>query len=249
MATSSVRDGSEWLCDRTHDLLPIGGEASALKPMKGSVEPWARLGSNQRPPACEAGALPLSYAPRRERQGTVIRRYATPATTPPARVGRRARRRIRRRGLRRQSRPHGSRRPAAELPGAISAAAAVRRLLPPVGAARRGCRRDALLRVSDASGHAHEDQPVTGRSTETRSRSRSAPIRRSNGRAGTSAGASCSTPIWMKQGSGRSGSSPRRWRRSDGRWRRCAPAADDSSRGPLQPPTPTRNSSEFEIVA
>jgi hypothetical protein len=24
---------------------------------------WARLGSNQRPPACEAGALPLSYAP------------------------------------------------------------------------------------------------------------------------------------------------------------------------------------------
>jgi hypothetical protein len=26
---------------------------------------WARLGSNQRPPACEAGALPLSYAPGR----------------------------------------------------------------------------------------------------------------------------------------------------------------------------------------
>ena len=25
---------------------------------------WARLGSNQGPPACEAGALPLSYAPR-----------------------------------------------------------------------------------------------------------------------------------------------------------------------------------------
>ena len=25
---------------------------------------WARLGSNQRPPACKAGALPLSYAPR-----------------------------------------------------------------------------------------------------------------------------------------------------------------------------------------
>ena len=24
---------------------------------------WARLESNQRPPACEAGALPLSYAP------------------------------------------------------------------------------------------------------------------------------------------------------------------------------------------
>jgi hypothetical protein len=28
------------------------------------VSQWARLGSNQRPPACEAGALPLSYAPR-----------------------------------------------------------------------------------------------------------------------------------------------------------------------------------------
>jgi hypothetical protein len=27
-------------------------------------EKWARLGSNQGPPACEAGALPLSYAPR-----------------------------------------------------------------------------------------------------------------------------------------------------------------------------------------
>jgi hypothetical protein len=27
---------------------------------------WARLGSNQRPPACEAGALPLSYAPQGE---------------------------------------------------------------------------------------------------------------------------------------------------------------------------------------
>src|SRR5919199_4416649 len=25
---------------------------------------WAHLGSNQGPPACEAGALPLSYAPR-----------------------------------------------------------------------------------------------------------------------------------------------------------------------------------------
>jgi hypothetical protein len=25
---------------------------------------WAQLGSNQRPPACEAGALPLSYAPK-----------------------------------------------------------------------------------------------------------------------------------------------------------------------------------------
>jgi hypothetical protein len=32
-----------------------------------SAEParWARLGSNQRPLACEASALPLSYAPGR----------------------------------------------------------------------------------------------------------------------------------------------------------------------------------------
>ena len=29
-----------------------------------AISIWARLGSNQRPPACEAGALPLSYAPR-----------------------------------------------------------------------------------------------------------------------------------------------------------------------------------------
>ncbi len=27
---------------------------------------WAHLGSNQGPPACEAGALPLSYAPERQ---------------------------------------------------------------------------------------------------------------------------------------------------------------------------------------
>jgi hypothetical protein len=35
--------------------------ASLQKPW---LRRWARLGSNQRPPACEAGALPLSYAPR-----------------------------------------------------------------------------------------------------------------------------------------------------------------------------------------
>jgi hypothetical protein len=29
----------------------------------GDSEEWARLGSNQRPLACEASALPLSYAP------------------------------------------------------------------------------------------------------------------------------------------------------------------------------------------
>ena len=29
---------------------------------------WSRLGSNQRPPACEAGALPLSYETGAERR-------------------------------------------------------------------------------------------------------------------------------------------------------------------------------------
>ena|GEM_PF-5024050 len=37
---------------------------------------WARLGLNQRPPACEADALPLSYAPIRCRTGLF---YATSA--------------------------------------------------------------------------------------------------------------------------------------------------------------------------
>ena len=31
---------------------------------------WSRLGSNQRPPACEAGALPLSYETRAKRRTT-----------------------------------------------------------------------------------------------------------------------------------------------------------------------------------
>ena len=31
---------------------------------KALVDQWAHLGSNQGPPACEAGALPLSYAPK-----------------------------------------------------------------------------------------------------------------------------------------------------------------------------------------
>ena len=30
-------------------------------------KPWRRSGSNRRPPACKAGALPLSYAPSRDR--------------------------------------------------------------------------------------------------------------------------------------------------------------------------------------
>jgi hypothetical protein len=32
-------------------------------PICGGLPWWAHLGSNQGPPACEAGALPLSYAP------------------------------------------------------------------------------------------------------------------------------------------------------------------------------------------
>src|SRR5262245_60728132 len=41
---------------------------------------WARLGSNQRPPACKAGALPLSYAPDAATAGAVQ------FEVPPARV-------------------------------------------------------------------------------------------------------------------------------------------------------------------
>lgn len=39
---------------------------------------WSRLGSNQRPPACEAGALPLSYEtemPRRRTSKVNTRRH------------------------------------------------------------------------------------------------------------------------------------------------------------------------------
>jgi hypothetical protein len=35
---------------------------------RGDGEGWSRLGSNQRPPACEAGALPLSYETGAERR-------------------------------------------------------------------------------------------------------------------------------------------------------------------------------------
>ena len=31
---------------------------------RSGIRRWAHLGSNQGPPACEAGALPLSYAPQ-----------------------------------------------------------------------------------------------------------------------------------------------------------------------------------------
>jgi hypothetical protein len=40
-------------------------ESGAAPPRREAVrrKEWAHLGSNQGPPACEAGALPLSYAP------------------------------------------------------------------------------------------------------------------------------------------------------------------------------------------
>jgi hypothetical protein len=56
----------------THDASPIqraqGLSAGSCEGRSGAIflplcRRWARLGSNQRPPACEAGALPLSYAP------------------------------------------------------------------------------------------------------------------------------------------------------------------------------------------
>jgi excisionase family DNA binding protein len=63
---------SEWFLgpDLTWDLTwtfpaATSDNAATRKPSAHTVSgEWARLGSNQRPPACEAGALPLSYAPR-----------------------------------------------------------------------------------------------------------------------------------------------------------------------------------------
>jgi hypothetical protein len=46
---------------------PIALPPNCREGRNGPVERWARLGSNQGPPACEAGALPLSYAPRAAR--------------------------------------------------------------------------------------------------------------------------------------------------------------------------------------
>ena len=73
-----VSEGSDWA------LLGTGGDFAVPEPgeqltldgrriplrCRGSVR-WARLGSNQRPLACEASALPLSYAPGRD---SIIRR-------------------------------------------------------------------------------------------------------------------------------------------------------------------------------
>jgi hypothetical protein len=44
-------------------LLECLGETNEKAAVSGAFLLWARLGSNQRPLACEASALPLSYAP------------------------------------------------------------------------------------------------------------------------------------------------------------------------------------------
>jgi hypothetical protein len=46
---------------RAPDSVAFSGNRKAPSP--GPFLVWAHLGSNQGPPACEAGALPLSYAP------------------------------------------------------------------------------------------------------------------------------------------------------------------------------------------
>jgi hypothetical protein len=63
---SSV-DGHSGLADQVNQSKRPRAAVSSLfrSTQRPDVRPeWARLGSNQRPPACEAGALPLSYAPR-----------------------------------------------------------------------------------------------------------------------------------------------------------------------------------------
>jgi hypothetical protein len=45
---------------------PFGRSTVTRRTANGLVERWAQVGSNHRPPACEAGALPLSYAPESE---------------------------------------------------------------------------------------------------------------------------------------------------------------------------------------
>jgi hypothetical protein len=51
-------------CDVARIKVPWTGEERSC----GGAERWSRLGSNQRPPACEAGALPLSYETGAERR-------------------------------------------------------------------------------------------------------------------------------------------------------------------------------------
>jgi hypothetical protein len=47
---------------RFHDVSTSCFALRPGRPAKATLT-WAHLGSNQGPPACEAGALPLSYAP------------------------------------------------------------------------------------------------------------------------------------------------------------------------------------------
>ncbi len=51
--------------DRTVPTKRSGVHESGGIPLSRDLVSWAHLGSNQGPPACEAGALPLSYAPGR----------------------------------------------------------------------------------------------------------------------------------------------------------------------------------------
>jgi hypothetical protein len=53
---------------------------------------WSRLGSNQRPPACEAGALPLSYETGAERRtrSKISTHRGTGQKVPPESIERRA---------------------------------------------------------------------------------------------------------------------------------------------------------------
>jgi hypothetical protein len=61
------RAGTVWIggSEREHVTdVDRGGSQARRKPhRRGAFRPWARLVSNQRPLACEASALPLSYAP------------------------------------------------------------------------------------------------------------------------------------------------------------------------------------------
>jgi hypothetical protein len=79
-------NGLESVVTRTEELVPVfvdfstpnvyrdsfAGDPVESEQTAGVAEPrqWARLGSNQRPLACEASALPLSYAPGRMGQSS-----------------------------------------------------------------------------------------------------------------------------------------------------------------------------------
>ena len=52
----------------------MGGPFKQKPRRSGASSEWARLGSNQRPLACEASALPLSYAPGRGAQSSLAGR-------------------------------------------------------------------------------------------------------------------------------------------------------------------------------